>query len=53
MSLRDQLVGALDAAYQEFLEAISSLGEHEFEEKWLDRRWGVREISALARFKTR
>jgi hypothetical protein len=46
MSSRDHLVGELDAAHHELLEAVSGLGEHEFEEKWLDRRWGVREIVA-------
>jgi hypothetical protein len=46
MTSRDILINELDAAHQEFLEAVSGLGEHEFEEKWLDKRWGVREISA-------
>jgi hypothetical protein len=46
MASRDDLIGELNAAYQKFVEAISGLDEPAFDEKWLDKRWGVREISA-------
>jgi hypothetical protein len=46
MASRNDLVVELNAAHQDYLEAISGLEEPAFEEKWLDKRWGVREISA-------
>lgn len=46
MSFRQKLSQELDDAYQEFLSAVHDLDEHTFERKWLDGRWGVREIVA-------
>jgi len=43
---RGELVERLDAAYQEFRAALEGLDEVQFETKWLDDRWGVREIAA-------
>ena len=40
------LLTELDTAYRQFLQAVSGLNEVDFEKKWLDQRWGVREISA-------
>ncbi len=46
MSERDRLIEDLDRAYEEFLEAVEGLGERDFEKKWLDGKWGAREITA-------
>lgn len=46
MTSRDELIKRLDAAYQDYRSTIEGLDEHQFEEKWLDGSWGVREITA-------
>lgn len=46
MSSKQQLLNDLDEAYREFLSAVDGLDELEFEKKWVDGRWGVREIVA-------
>ncbi len=46
MYRRAELLQQLDEAYGDFREAIAGLNERQFEMKWLDRRWGVREIAA-------
>ena len=46
MSTRDELVDRLYQAYAEFRSTLDGLDEVEFETKWLDGRWGVREIAA-------
>jgi hypothetical protein len=43
---RDEAYRDLDDAFADFCAACDGLDEHEFEEKWLDGRWGVREIAA-------
>lgn len=35
-----------EEAYREFRSLVDKIGEPQFEEKWLDGRWGVREIVA-------
>ena len=35
-----------EEAYREFRLLVDKIGEPQFEEKWLDGRWGVREIVA-------
>lgn len=44
--MRARLIRELETAYEEFLAAIEGMGESNFEKKWLDRKWGVREIAA-------
>src|SRR5512144_3136253 len=46
MSTREELIQQLDAAYQDFRSVVSGLNERQFDNKWLDGRWGVREITA-------
>lgn len=46
MSSKQRLLNDLDEAYREFLSAVEGLDEIEFETKWLDGQWGVREIVA-------
>jgi hypothetical protein len=46
MSDRESLIADLDRAYEEFVQAVEGLGERNFEQKWLDGKWGVREITA-------
>lgn len=46
MSTKQQLLQELDAAYNDFLSTFADLDEHEFDTKWLDSKWGVREIVA-------
>lgn len=46
MGRKEQLISELNAAYARFLDTIADLDERSFEEKWLDGRWGVREIAA-------
>jgi len=46
MSTREQLVDRLDAAYADFRSTLEGLDEVQFETKWLDGQWGVREIVA-------
>jgi hypothetical protein len=46
MTSRDELIQRLDAAYQDYRSAIDDLDERQFESKWLDGKWGVREITA-------
>lgn len=43
---KEQLIGELNAAYGRFVNTIADLDERTFEEKWLDGRWGAREIVA-------
>jgi hypothetical protein len=43
---RQELIDELDRAYGEFMAAVDDLEERSFENKWLDGRWGVREIVA-------
>lgn len=43
---KQQLIDDLDTAYSEFRSAIEGLDERQFERKWLDGNWGVREIVA-------
>lgn len=44
--MRDHLIRELDTAYEDFLAALEGMGERNFETKWLDGKWGVREIAA-------
>lgn len=46
LATKERLITDLDAAYQRFVEEIADLDERSFERKWLDGRWGVREIAA-------
>jgi len=46
MTSRDELIGRLDAAYEDYRSAVAGLGEPQFDKKWLDGRWGAREITA-------
>lgn len=46
MKMQDRLVQELDAAYGEFLAALEGMGERNFDKKWLDGKWGAREIAA-------
>jgi len=46
MSSKQQLMDQLDIAYREFRSTFEDLDNHEFDVKWLDSRWGVREIVA-------
>lgn len=46
MSTKQQLIRELDEAYRDFLSTLEGLDEHTFDRKWLDGRWGVREIVA-------
>lgn len=46
MDRKEQLISDLDAAYTHFVDTIADLDEQSFEEKWLDGRWGAREIAA-------
>lgn len=46
MSTKQQLLNDLDEAYREFRSAVEGLSEIEFERKWIDGRWGVREVVA-------
>lgn len=46
MPSRDELIRELDNAYNEFRSTVEDLEERVFERKWLDNRWGVREIVA-------
>lgn len=46
MTSRDQLIQRLDAAYLDYRSAIEDLDEPHFDKKWLDGRWGAREITA-------
>lgn len=45
-TIKQQEFAALDSAYQEFRSVVDELDEKHFQEKWLDGRWGVREIVA-------
>lgn len=46
MVSKRELMDQLNATYQQFRSTFEDLNEHEFDVKWLDRRWGVREIVA-------
>ena len=46
MSTRDDLIQQLDAAYADYHSVVAGLTEKQFENKWLDGQWGVREITA-------
>jgi len=46
MTTKQELLDKFDAAYKEFHSEIEGLDEREFGYKWLDNRWGVREIAA-------
>ena len=46
MPSKQELIDQLDTAYRKFRSTLEGLDEHEFDVKWLDRRWGVREIVA-------
>ena len=46
MPSKEELLRELDLSYNDFLSAVSTIGEPEFFVKWLDGRWGVREIVA-------
>jgi hypothetical protein len=46
VSSKQQLLNDLDEAYGEFRSAVDGLDEIDFERKWVDGRWGVREIVA-------
>lgn len=43
---RQQLLGELDQAYREFRSLVEDLDEQQFERKWIDNRWGMREVAA-------
>jgi CBS domain-containing protein len=45
-STKQELIQQLDRAYREFRSTVEDLDERAFETKWLDDRWGVREIVA-------
>jgi hypothetical protein len=46
MTTKEQLIRDLDEAYREFRSTVEDLDERTFENKWLDGKWGVREIAA-------
>lgn len=46
MTRKEQLITELNAAYGRFVNCVADLDEQAFEEKWLDGRWGAREIAA-------
>jgi hypothetical protein len=46
MNEREQLIAELDQAYGEFTGELEGLDERGFDTKWLDNKWGVREIAA-------
>jgi hypothetical protein len=46
MTTRDELIQRLDTAYADYRSAIDGLDERQFDQKWLDGGWGVREITA-------
>jgi hypothetical protein len=45
-SRRQEFLSNLDDAHREFVSAVEDLDEQTFDKKWLDNRWGVREIAA-------
>lgn len=44
--MKDELLAELDAAHSELVAEVEPMSEREFDEKWLERRWGAREIAA-------
>ena len=46
MTSRDELIQRLNTAYQDYRSAVEGLSEPQFDKKWLDGRWGAREITA-------
>jgi hypothetical protein len=46
MTTRQQLISQLDSAYQQFRSAAEKLEERQFEHKFIDGKWGAREIVA-------
>ncbi|HUF52822.1 MAG TPA: ClbS/DfsB family four-helix bundle protein [Dehalococcoidia bacterium] len=42
----ERLISDLETAHDEFVSTVKDLDERRFEEKWLDGRWGAREIAA-------
>lgn len=46
MALKEQLLSELDTLWNEFRSLLVDLDELKFEKKWLDGRWGVRELAA-------
>lgn len=46
VDLRNRFIRELETAYEEFLAALEGMGERTFDRKWLDGKWGVREIAA-------
>ena len=46
MLLKEDLLKELDSSYTNFLSSVATVDEPEFFTKWLDGRWGVREIVA-------
>jgi hypothetical protein len=45
-SRKQEFMWNLDHAHQAFVRAVDDLDEQAFDRKWLDNRWGVREIAA-------
>jgi hypothetical protein len=43
---KHEYVSALDSAYSDFLSQLEDLDERAFDTKWIDGRWGVREVAA-------
>lgn len=46
MTTQGQLVEELDAAHHQFRSTVEDLDERAFDTKWIDGKWGVREIAA-------
>lgn len=46
MTRKKQLIAELNAAYGRFVNCVADLDERSFEQKWLDGRWGARELTA-------
>jgi hypothetical protein len=46
MSTKEELIKQLDEAHREFRSTVEDLDEHTFDTKWLDNKWGAREIVA-------
>jgi hypothetical protein len=45
-SRKQECLSNVDRAYQEFLGLVEDMDESTFSTKWLDNRWGCREIAA-------
>ena len=46
MAAKQELLRQLDEAHLDFRSTVEDLDEHAFDTKWLDKRWGAREVAA-------